>query len=232
MKNVASYLASSFAAAAIVAFATTGTALGAQTPAATFQRAIAAYKDAASISVNFTQTVTNPLTGNALSTKGELLRRRPNLLSITFDGADPDRIVSDGSDLWVYLPSTAPGQVIRIPAAAGARGMLIDPMGQILSAPADAYTITDAGTARISGRSTHAITLAPRSRAALFTSATLWIDDADGLVRQIQSTEPSGLVRKVTVTRFRTNTTIPESAFRFTPPANVRVVDGRGMMPG
>lgn len=217
--------------AAVAALCTTSSLL-AQRPEATLQHAIAAYKDAASISIDFKQTVSNPLTNNALSTTGQLLRRRPNLLSITFNGSDPDRIVSDGSDLWVYLPSTAPGQVIRVPASMGESGMLIDPMGQILSAPVDSYVITDAGTARISGKSTHAITLAPKSRAALFTAATLWIDDADGLVRQIESTEPSGLVRKITITRFRTNVTIPNSAFRFAPPANVRVIDGRGMMPG
>lgn len=215
-----------------VAALCTATSLLAQRPEATLQHAIAAYKDAASISIDFKQTVSNPLTSHTLSTTGQLLRRQPNLLSISFKGDDPDRIVSDGSDLWVYLPSTAPGQVIRVPASMGESGMLIDPMGQILSAPVDGYVITDAGTASIGGRSTHAITLAPKSRAALFTTATLWIDDADGLVRQIESTEPSGLVRKITITRFKTNVTIPKSAFRFTPPANVRVIDGQGMMPG
>jgi len=51
-------------------------------------------------------------------------------------------------------------------------------------------------------------------------------------VRQLESTEPSGLVRKITVTRFRTNVTIPRSTFQFTPPANVRVIDGGGMIGG
>jgi outer membrane lipoprotein carrier protein len=201
----------------------------AQRPEATLQRAVAAYKAAETISARFDQTVTNPLTDHNMSTSGELLRRSPNLLSVTFDGKDPDRIVSDGSDLWLYLPSSAPGQVIKVPAAAGQSGMLVDPMGQILSAPISSYSITDAGTATVNGRATHAITLTSRSSTALFTTATLWIDDANGLVRQLQSTEPSGLIRKITVTRFRTNVAIPRSAFRFTPPANARVIDGSGM---
>jgi outer membrane lipoprotein carrier protein len=182
--------------------------------------------------VSFDQTVTNPLTGRTLNTTGELLRRKPNLLSISFAGADPDRIVADGSNLWVYLPSSAPGQVLKVPAAAGQRGMFVDPMGQILSAPISSYDIADSGSAAISGHQTHAITLTPKSRSALFTRATLWIDDSDGLVRQMESTEPSGLVRKITVTQFRTNTAIPRSAFRFTPPANVRVIDGASMLGG
>lgn len=206
--------------------------LAAQRPEATLQRAITAYANAETISARFDQTVTNPLTDRTLITSGELLRRRPNLLSISFSGTTPDRIVSDGSNLWVYLPSSAPGQVIKVPTAAGQSGMLIDPMGQILSAPVSSYTVTDAGTAVVGGEATHAITLTPKSRAALFTKATLWIDDSDGTVRQLESTEPSGLVRKITVTRFRTNVTIPRSSFRFTPPPNARIIDGTGVLGG
>lgn len=228
-----SFTMKSFRSASIaIATLCSATSLFAQRPQATLQRAIGAYNDAESISVRFDQVVSNPLTDRKLSSSGELMRRRPNLLSISFGGANPDRIVADGANLWVYLPSSAPGQVIKVPSAAGQSGMLIDPMGQILSAPVDSYAITDAGIATIGGRATHAVTLSPKSRAALFTKATLWIDDADGLVRQLESTEPSGLVRKITVTRFRTNVTIPRSTFQFTPPPNTRVIDGSGMIPG
>jgi outer membrane lipoprotein carrier protein len=203
--------------------------LGAQRPEATLQRAVTAYRAAETISARFDQTVSNPLTDRVLSTSGELMRQSPNFLSITFSGSNPDRIVSDGSTLWVYLPSSAPGQVIKIPAAVGKTGLLVDPMGQILSAPVTSYTISDAGSATIRGRATHAITLVPRSRTALFTKATLWIDDSNGLVRQLESTEPGGLVRRITVTRFRTNVAIPRSTFRFAPPPNVRIIDGSRM---
>jgi outer membrane lipoprotein carrier protein len=206
--------------------------LSAQRPETTLQRAVAAYRAAETISARFDQTVSNPLTDRTLATSGELMRQSPNLLSITFSGSNPDRIVSDGATLWVYLPSSAPGQVIKVPAAVGKTGLLVDPMGQILSAPIASYTISDAGSATIRGRATHAITLVPRSRAALFTKATLWIDDSNGLVRQLESTEPGGLVRRITVTRFRTNVAIPRSTFRFAPPANVRVIDGTRMVNG
>jgi outer membrane lipoprotein carrier protein len=222
------YITSALAAATLCITAS----LGAQRPEATLQRAIDAYANAETISVRFDQTVTNPLTDRSLTTSGQLMRRRPNWLSISFIGANPDRIVADGTNLWVYLPSSAPGQVIKVPAAAGEKGMLVDPMGQILSAPISNYSVTDAGTSIVSGEATHAVTLTPKSRSAPFTKATLWIDDTDGLVRQLESTEPSGLVRKITVTRFRTNVTIPRSTFQFTPPPNIRIIDGGGMMGG
>lgn len=203
----------------------------AQSAEATLQRAVAAYGGAKTLSVRFDQMVTNPLTGRSIASDGELLRRRPNLLSITFASPASDRVVADGSYLWVYLPSSAPGQVIRLPAS-GQRGMLLDPMGQILSNPVDRYVVSGAGEAVVEGHRTHAVKLTPRSDRELFTTATLWVDDADGSVRRVETTEPSGLVRRVTIRQFRKNVPIPRSAFRFTPPADTRVVDQRGMVGG
>lgn len=232
LRSAAIAIAAAVALALAPALLLSAGTLGAQGPNATLQRAVTAYKSATTISARFDQTVSNPLTDRTLSTSGELMRQRPNLLSISFNGTNPDRIVADGSNLWVYLPSSAPGQVIKVPASAGQRGMLVDPMGQILSAPMNSYAIADAGTATIAGRATHAITLTPKSREALFAKATLWIDDSDGLVRQLESTEPSGLIRKITVTRFRTNVAIPRSTFEFIPPRNTRVIDGASMIGG
>lgn len=226
IQRLVSLVSASVAAAVCAA----GTA-SAQSAEAILKRAAETYQDAQTLAVAFDQTVTNPLTDRSAESHGELLRKRPNLLSVNFASPADDRIVADGSDLWIYLPSTAPGQVIRVPAAAQ-RGMLVDPMGQVLTAPAERYAVAPAGVAVVSGRATHAITLTPRSQPSLFTRATLWVDDADGQVRRIETTEPSGLVRTVTITRLRRNISVPRSAFRFTPPPNVRVLDQRRILGG
>lgn len=193
-------------------------------------RAMQRYRDARSVVVAFTQTVTNPLTQRTVSSRGELRRKRPNLLAISFSSPASDRIVADGSSLWVYLPSSAPGQVLKLPAG-GAQGVLLDPLGQILSTPLDQYTVTSEGAATVGGHATHAFTLVPRATRALFTRATVWVDDT-GTVRQLEATEQSGLVRRIDVTSFRTDVSVPASAFRFTPPDGVRVVDQAGGMRG
>jgi len=193
---------------------------------AILERAMQRYRTARTVDVTFTQTVTNPLTQHSLSSRGELQRERPNLLSITFSAPASDRIVADGNALWVYLPSSAPGQVMKLPTT-GERGILLDPLGQILGTPLAEYTVTPATAETIDGHDTHAFTLTPRSQHGLFTRATVWVDDG-GVVRQLEATEPSGLVRKITVTQFRTNVSLPRSAFRFTPPAGVRVVQQPG----
>lgn len=198
------------------------------TSTALLSRAMQRYGAARTVDVTFTQVVSNPLTQHSLTSRGELLRQRPNLLSITFSSPASDRIVADGNVLWVYLPSSAPGQVLKLPAS-GENGILLDPLGQVLTTPLSEYTVSSAGSATIEGHDTQAFTLVPHSTHALFTRATVWVDDS-GVVRQLEATEPSGLVRRVTVTQFRTNAPIPRSAFRFTPADGVRVVSSPGGM--
>lgn len=198
----------------------------AQTPAKTLERAVATYRSATTMRLSFDQTLTNPLTGTSMSGSGELLRKKPNLLSITMSGEAKDRIVADGKSLWIYLPSSAPDQVIKVPAGTKT-GALIDPLGQVLTAPAEKFALADAGTATIGSRPTHAVALTPkRGEGALFTKATVWVDDKDGTVRQIETAESSGISRKIIITKYSANQAIPKSAFAFTPPANARVVEG------
>ena len=65
----------------------------------------------------FTQTITNPLTGVTSTSRGEMQQQVPGKIAVRFTEPPGDRIVSDGQYLWIYLPSSAPGQVIRSPAA-------------------------------------------------------------------------------------------------------------------
>jgi len=202
----------------------------AQTPAATLARAVATYRAASTMRVSFDQTLTNPLTANTMTSHGELVRKKPNLLSISFADPAKDRIVADGTSLWVYLPSSAPGQVIKLPASKSP-GAMIDPLGQVLTSPRDRFTLGDAGTATISGRATHAVSLVPkRGTDALFTKATVWVDDKDGTVRQIETTEQSGVNRQIVITKLSTNVPVPRGTFVFTPPAKVRVIDGQSAL--
>jgi outer membrane lipoprotein carrier protein len=196
----------------------------AQSAQATLNHAVTTYKEAETIQAHFQQTLTNPLTGTTHTTQGELFRHHPNLLAVIFSPPLTDRIVVDGTSLWLYLPSSAPGQVVKT-AANKASKMLLDPMGQILSLQSDRYTLSDAGKAAVSGHTTHAISLTAKNGDTPFNKATVWVDDSTGTVRQIETTEPSGLTRHILITHLTTNRPIPRSTFIFTPPANTRIVD-------
>src|SRR6185312_12665302 len=104
----------------------------AQNADAIIDRAAAAYARLGSMRAEFRQTLTNPLTGSTQTTSGVILRKKPNLLSITFDSGD--RVVADGSTLWAYLPSSVPDQVMRMPYNNAAAGS-VDPADQFLDSP-------------------------------------------------------------------------------------------------
>jgi outer membrane lipoprotein carrier protein len=196
----------------------------AQPAAAAVDRAVAAYNALSSVRAEFTQTITNPLTNTRLSARGEFVRRRPNLLSITFTNPRGDRIVADGRAVWVYLPSSAPGQVMRF-AANDLNAARVDPASQFLLNPRARFTITDGGLATVRGRAAREVVLVPRERNGPFTRARVWIDERDSMIRQFEITEPTGLVRHVTITRLQTNVAVRPSTFQFTPPRGTRVIE-------
>lgn len=209
-----------------MALATLPIAARAQSADAIIDRAVAAYGRLNSMRAEFRQTLTNPLTGNSQTTSGVILRKKPNLLSIRFDSGD--RVAADGSTLWVYLPSSVPGQVMRMPYTGG-NASAVDPAEQFLNAPRTRFTVTSSGTATVGGRATHAITLIPKRANSGFTSAKIWIDDADSSIRQFDVETANGLRRHVVITSFTANPVLSRASFRFAVPKGAKVVDQAAM---
>lgn len=194
----------------------------AQSAETIIDRAVAAYARLNSMRAEFRQTLTNPLTGSTQTTTGELVRRKPNLMNITFDNGD--RVAADGSTLWLYLPSSVPGQVIKVPYTGGNAGS-VDPADQFLRAPRTRYNVTSAGSATVGGRATKVLNLVPKRRNDAVTRAKLWIDDRDYSLRQLEVESPNGLKRKIVITSFSANPQIDRAKFRFTVPPGAKVVD-------
>ena len=203
--------------------------LSAQTPEATVDRAVKAYARVKTARATFEQTLTNPLTGNTQVARGEFQQQTPGRLAITFTDPRGDRIVNDGRAVWVYTPSSAPGQVIKLSPAVG--GPSVDLLGTFLNSPRAKYTMAAAGTAVVSGRKTTAVHLTPK-QPMQFTKATVWIDDADATLRQLEVTDNMGLVRRVRLTKLTLNGPVNRAAFTFTPPAGVKVYDQAAMAGG
>ena len=198
--------------------------LAAQSADATLDRAVAAYAKVKTVRATFAQTLTNPLTGSTATATGEMLQRRPGQLALRFTDPAGDRIVADGTWLWLYLPSSAPGQVIRTRIGEGGAAVP-DITAQFLDSPRSRYTVSDAGRAEVQGRPARALSLVARDASVPFAKATVWVDDADSLVRQFEVTDRSGLVRRVTITKLAVNVPVDRSAFRFQPPKGVRVIE-------
>src|SRR5215208_3863995 len=139
--------------AALVALLISAGAVPAQSSAtdATLDRAVAAYGRLKTARGTFEQTLTNPLTGNTVVQRGELQFQVPGKMALRFTDPKGDLVVADGQSVWVYLPSSAPRQVLKADMRQGGVGSL-DLAGQFFSEPRSKYTIADAGTATLAGR--------------------------------------------------------------------------------
>jgi outer membrane lipoprotein carrier protein len=212
---------------AVALSALSAVSLHAQSPETIVDHAVRAYASVKSLRATFTQQITNPLTGHDDSSRGELQQRGPGYLSVRFTEPKGDEIVADGKRIWVYLPSTTPGQVIRMPLGDDAAGVP-DVAALFLKSPRKRYTMSAAGIATVQGHAAHAVVLVPRDSTIPFSRATVWVDDEDGLIRQFEITDPNGLVRHVEITSLKPNAKPDADAFVFHVPAGVKVFDQRG----
>lgn len=199
-------------------------AVRAQAPEATLDRAAAVYAKMSTAHVTFTQTLTNPLTGKDVTSKGDMIERLPGHYLVTFTQPAGDRIVSDGRVVWVYLPSTNPGQALKFSVGDGG-AHVPDFTSWLLDKPKDRFTLGDGGAATVGGHATRVVTLAPKSKNTPFSSAKLWIDDADGIVRQFETVDANGSVRRVRIDSIEMNVPASGHLFTFTPPAGVKVYE-------
>lgn len=216
----------SFVASSLLALTIAAPASG-QTVDATLDRAVASYAKVKTVRAQMEQTLFNPLTGTRFKSKGQISQRRPNRLEIKFTDPKGDRIVADGRFIWVYTPSTTPGQAYKLPLGPGAVGST-DLMADLFTNPRARFTVTDGGTSTVDKRTVHQLTLVPKADAkvpAEFTKAVVWVDTADGLIRQFEITDASGVVRHVKLTGLQLNPTIPNSAFIFSAPKGVQVFE-------
>ena len=213
--------------AAIITAPLVATPAHAQDVDATLDRAIATYARVKTVRAKMEQTLFNPLTGTSYRSSGQIQQRRPNRLEIKFTDPKGDRIVADGKFVWVYTPSTTPGQAYKVPLGAGSVGST-DLMADLFTNPRARFTVTDGGVSTVNKRTVHQLTLVPRADVKLpaeFTKAVVWVDTTDGLIRQFEITDPSGVVRTVKLTSLQLNPTIPNSAFVFRAPKGVQVFE-------
>lgn len=193
-------------------------------PESVLSRARAEYATVRTARAEFEQEIRNPLLGRTLTSRGTLVQRKPGRLSVTFSDPAGDRIVSDGSWLWIYIPSSSPGQVLKLPAGDGGTGG-VDLAATVLDAPREGYALTTAGARSVSGRPAHGIHLVARPNADVpFPRATIWVDDEDASVREVAITDGSGVSRTIRLTSWQKNVNVDATSFTFAVPKGVKVV--------
>lgn len=195
----------------------------AQNPDSALARAQRAYDGMTTLRAEFRQTLINPMLGSPEQARGVLFLAPPSRFAMRFTDPPGDRVVADGRWLWIYTPSSMPGQVLRQPIpAAGANSPNL--FSQFVDRPLERYRAAYAGTDTVAGEPVDLVRLAPRSRDLPFREATLGISQRDGWMRRLSLVEESGQRRELIFERLLVNREIPAGELTFRVPRGVKVI--------
>ena len=202
----------------------TSAPLQAQDANAVIGRAAKVYRSLGSLRASFVQVIDNPMIDSAES-KGTMVQAGPDKLAMRFSDPPGEAIVIDGQHVWVYTPSTVPGQVIRMPVPSGGPAYGYNLLAWLLDRPAERYKASYLRSEKVSGRTTDAIELVPAVPDLPFEKAIIWIDRESALPRRLEIHEQSGATRTLNLAQIRVNERVPDETFTFKVPSGTRVVD-------
>jgi outer membrane lipoprotein carrier protein len=196
----------------------------AQDAAAIVGRSSRVYRSLASMRADFVQVIDNPLIDSAES-RGTLVQAGPSKLAMRFTDPPGEAIVIDGEHVWVYTPSTVPGQVLRMKLPSGGPAYGYNIIAWLLDKPAERYQPKYLRQDTVNGRPVDVVELVPAVPDLPFERAILWLDRGDALPRRLEITERGGALRTLTLSKVQVNQRVPDSTFAFKVPSGVRVVD-------
>lgn len=215
-----------FGAASTVAIVLTfavAAGAGAQDAEAVALRASRVYRGLSSLRAAFEQTIEDRMIG-AQDSRGELVQAGSANLAMRFSEPKGEAVVLDGTHVWVYTPSTAPGQVIRM-------AIPTDPvygpnvLHRILDKPTERYGVRALDRQLLEGRPMDVVEFLPNVADPLFKRAVIWFDPQSGLPRRLVLDELTGVRRTLTLSRIRVNGPVTRKDFSFEIPAGVRVIE-------
>ncbi|MGH7544146.1 MAG: outer membrane lipoprotein chaperone LolA [Gemmatimonadota bacterium] len=196
--------------------------LGSQSdPEQVLRRADRALDGLETLRAEFDQRVYNPVLERTTTGHGTLTYRSPELFRIAYSDPEGDVVVNDGERVWIYLPSSQPGQVIRQPA--GQSGVQ-NPLTYLRDLRND-YVAVSGGTQTVAGHPTDRLVLTPAGPRAPFMLLEVWVERETGFLRQVRTRTDEGVATTYTFVRLEPNVRLSAGAFEFEPPRGVEIFD-------
>jgi outer membrane lipoprotein carrier protein len=203
-----------------------GAVLGTPDVGILIERARSVYSALPSLRASFEQTIDVTLLGRKRTGTGMWYQKGRGRFKMDFADPEGDVIVADGSHLWLYYPSTHPGQIIRSAIEANVTGSgMVDLQGRIFEEAAEGYDAVLEGLEEVRGYPTWLITMTPTGDSP-YRRVRVWIDHTTHLVRKFEILEQNETLRTVILWDLEPRHLIPDSVFTFVPPPGADVFEG------
>lgn len=175
------------------------------------------YETTRTMRSRFTQTVESPTLAGSLEASGTVVFAKPNKMRWTYAEPDPQVIVGDGTDLWIFQPDLQ--QVIRTPLSNAFQSRTP------LTFLAGLGSVERDFDARLVGQTdaTWELTLDPKGDAELGV-LILVLRKSDASIAEARVTDPVGTTTRLRFMDEQRNVAIDPAEFRFEPPDGVDVV--------
>jgi len=180
------------------------------------------YDSAADFRARFTQTLTSAAMGRKTSSSGEVMFKKPGRMRWDYEKPDKSSYISDGNLLWLYEPDDKQAfkqdlKASQLPAALA----FLTGKGKL----ATEFDITYASKPGYGTPADYVLTLSPKTAQPQVKTILFIVDQKTFDVRESVIIDGQSNVNDLTFSDIRVNTRLPDTQFKFTPPAGVRVID-------
>lgn len=180
------------------------------------------YDSAADFRARFTQTLTSAAMGRKTSSSGEVMFKKPGRMRWDYEKPDKSSYISDGNVLWLYEPDDKQAfkqdlKASQLPAALA----FLTGKGKL----ATEFDITFAVKPGYGTPADHVLLLSPKTAQPQVKSILFVVDPKTFDVRESVIIDGQSNVNDLTFSDIRVNTRLPDTQFKFAPPAGVRVID-------
>jgi outer membrane lipoprotein carrier protein len=179
------------------------------------------YEKIGDLKADFKQEIVNPTTGRTKTSYGVVKLKKPGRMRWDYSKPAKKHFISDGQTLWVYEPEDQQAfrQDIKSSNLSAAVTFLAG-KGKL----AEEFNFELLPPGKQGGKEDYAVKLMPKTPSAQFKSVVLVVEPKAFQVKLSIVETVDGGQSKVWFTGVELTKKIPDSTFKFTPPAGVRVI--------
>jgi outer membrane lipoprotein carrier protein len=180
------------------------------------------YDQAKDFKAHFSQKYTNVAFNRTKVSSGEVTFKKGGRMRWDYDKPDPQMFVSDGKVLWLYEPADKQAfkQELKQSQLPGALAFLLG-KGKLT----DEFEISLAGEIAYGNKVDYRLSLKPKQPQATYKSIYFIVDAKTFYVTESVLVNAQGDINDITFSDVKVNTKVPDSLFKWSPPAGVRPID-------